>query len=110
MTAAQGNVLFVFVTVPSQAVAKRISRFVVEQRFAACVNIVSGVLSIYRWKGRMERGRELLLIIKTTRRNYAMLEKAVRRLHPYEVPEIIGVQTVVGLPQYLEWVHSESHN
>lgn len=100
----------VFVTVPNQAVGRGISRYVVQQGFAACVNIIPGVKSIYRWKGRVEVGREVLLIIKTTRNKYTMLERAVRKLHPYEVPEIIGLHAAVGLPQYLEWVRTECHN
>lgn len=82
----------------------------VQQGLAACATIVPGVRSIYRWQGRVETGKELLLIIKTTRRSYQALENAVWKLHPYEVPEIIGFYAATGLPQYLEWVDRESHN
>ncbi len=105
-----GEVLIVLVTVPSQVEARKISKFVVEEKFAACANVIPGIRSMYRWKGKVEVAQELLLILKTTRKKYAALEKAVKKLHPYEVPEIIGFRAGVGLPQYLGWVRHEIHH
>jgi periplasmic divalent cation tolerance protein len=69
---------------------------------AACVNLLPGIESIYRWEGKVERAGEVLGIIKTTR--YADLEAAIRELHPYEVPEILALPVAAGLPEYVKWL------
>jgi periplasmic divalent cation tolerance protein len=95
----------VFVTCSSAAEARRIARSVVESRLAACANLLPGsVESVYRWKGRVERAKERLLLIKTTRRKFPALRDAIRRLHSYDVPEIIALPIVAGLPAYLAWI------
>jgi periplasmic divalent cation tolerance protein len=102
------NKIAVLVTCGSAKEARKIARTVVEQRIAACANIVtSPVQSIYRWKGRVESAREFLLIIKTTKVRFAKLEAAVKRLHSYDVPEIIALPIALGASNYLAWV-SES--
>lgn len=97
------DTLLVLVTCPGD-VAAGLAEALVEQRLAACVNALPALRSVYRWQGRVERAEETLLIAKTTRRRYAELETAVRKLHPYEVPEIVAVELAAGLPAYLQWV------
>ncbi len=95
----------VLVTCKSSAEARRIGGAIVARRLAACANVLPGKIeSIYRWKGRVERARETLLILKTTRRRWAKLRDAVRGMHSYEVPEIVAVPILDGLAEYLRWV------
>ncbi|WP_414691411.1 divalent-cation tolerance protein CutA [Noviherbaspirillum sp.] len=102
------EVLLVLTNVPDEAVARAISRLVVEQRLAACVNILPPVRSVYRWQGAVEEASELPLLIKTTRDRYADLEAAIKVAHPYDVPEIVAMPVSAGLPAYLNWVAAES--
>jgi periplasmic divalent cation tolerance protein len=100
--------IVVLVTCGSAKEARKIARAVVEQRLAACVNIAtSPVQSIYRWKGRVESAKEFLLIIKTTQSRFAKLSAAVKRLHSYDVAEIIALPIAGGAATYLNWL-SES--
>ena len=102
------NKIVVLVTCGSAKEARRIARAVVEQRMAACANIVtSPVQSVYRWKGRVESAKEFLLIIKTTQSRFAKLKAEVKRLHSYDVPEIIALPIAAGGIDYLNWI-SES--
>ena len=102
-TAAQVRV--VLVTCGNLAEARRIAKSLVVKRLAACVNIVLGpVESIYHWKGKVEKSRERLLIIKTTAPRLAQLEREVKRLHSYDVPEFIAVPVTAGSQKYLAWL------
>ena len=94
----------VLCTVPDEATARRIASALVAENLAACVNIVPGITSVYRWKGAMETAAELLLIIKTTLGVYTRLQDRIHALHPYELPEIIAVSIDQGLPDYLAWI------
>lgn len=78
------------------------------KKLAACVNIVSGCESHYRWRGKLETAGEVRVLIKTTADRYAELEAAIRALHPYELPEIIAVPVINGLSAYLDWVAEET--
>ena len=98
--------IVVLVSCPSRAIARRLASRLVEGRLAACVNILSGVDSTFRWQGKTERCREVLLLIKTTRRRFERLRRAVVALHPYEVPEIIALPIVAGHQPYLRWVRA----
>jgi len=99
------NKRIVLVTCPSVALARKIACAVVEKRLAACVNIVlSAVESLYTWKGRVERAREYLLVIKTTTKRVAELENEVKRLHSYDVPEFIALPITEGSKKYLSWL------
>jgi len=96
--------LVVLVTVPTLAVARSIARAVLSAHLAACVNIVPGVESHYRWQGKLERGRELLLVIKTSRARWASMAEVVRAKHPYDTPEIVALPLEAGSMQYLAWL------
>lgn len=102
------SILVCFNTCPSLACAESIASALVEARLAACVNIVPGLTSIYRWQGKVEREAECLLIIKTHSEQFDALRKRLAALHPYELPELIAVQAADGLPAYLDWVRAET--
>lgn len=84
--------------------AERIARELVERRLAACVNIVPGLTSVYRWKGNVERDSELLLVIKTRLDRFEPLREVLVSAHPYEVPEVIVLPIVAGHAAYLAWL------
>jgi len=94
----------VLCTVPDEAVARRIASALVGEQLAACVNIVPGITSVYRWNDAIETAPELLLIIKTNMGVYTRLQDRIHALHPYELPEIIAVSIDQGLPDYLAWI------
>lgn len=97
--------IVVLVTCGSAKDARRIARALVEKRLAACGNILEApVRSIYRWKGKVETTKEYLLLIKTSRRRFEPLQKAVKRLHSYDVPEIIALPIARGSRNYLDWI------
>lgn len=97
--------IVVMVTCRSQAEAKKIARAVVEARLAACANVLSGsVQSIYRWKGKVESAKEVLVLVKSTRKRFSALEREIRRLHSYDTPEIIALPIAVGSAAYLRWI------
>ena len=102
------DALLVFTNMPDTEAAKRLARALVDQRLAACVNVLAGCTSVYRWKGEVEEAQEVPVLIKTRQSRYAEVESAIRSLHPYELPEIIAVPVVRGLPDYLEWVAEEA--
>jgi periplasmic divalent cation tolerance protein len=95
----------VLVTCGSAGEAEQIARTLVEQRLAACVNLVgTPVRSVYRWQGKIETASEHLLVIKTSREKLAGLRQQVERLHSYDVPEVIALPIVAGSPKYLRWL------
>ena len=98
------TVLVVLVTCPSLAVGRRLATALVTRHLAACVNLVPRVESLFWWKAKMERCRETLLIMKTTRARFASLKQAVIRLHPYDVPEVLALTVSDGHRPYLAWV------
>ncbi len=93
----------VFITAPANKVSE-IATFLVEKKLAACVNAVEKVNSLYWWKGKIENDSEGLLIIKTKRELFKKLAEEVRKVHPYEVPEIIALPVVDGNEDYLRWI------
>ena len=96
----------VLVTVSSETEAKTIARALVEARLAACVNIIPGLTSIYRWEEKICEDRELLLVIKTQGQKVAALGERIGHLHSYAVPEVIALPIVEGSARYLEWLDS----
>jgi periplasmic divalent cation tolerance protein len=99
-----GRYRVVLVTCASMAEARKIGHAVVEKKLAACANIVAGVESIYRWKGKVERAREALVIMKTSETRLRQLKREVKRLHSYDVPEFIALPIVAGSKEYLQWI------
>jgi periplasmic divalent cation tolerance protein len=100
--------LLVITSLPDRASAETLARALIERRAAACVNIFAPCTSVYRWNGAVETAEEYPLFAKTTRERYSLLERVVRELHPYELPEIIAVPVGGGLPAYLDWVAAET--
>jgi periplasmic divalent cation tolerance protein len=100
--------ILVLTNLPDAAVAKAIARQLVERRLAACVNLLPQVQSIYQWNGAVEEANEITLLIKTMQGRYADLEASIKAAHPYDVPEIIAMPIVQGLPQYLDWIENET--
>jgi len=98
----------VLVTAPDREVAERLARALVGERLAACVNLVPGVRSIYRWEGELHDDEELLLVIKTTAARVDTLAERVSALHPYDLPEVLALPAVGGSAGYLDWVAAES--
>jgi periplasmic divalent cation tolerance protein len=96
--------VIVLSTVAKAEDAERIARALVERRLAACVNVVPGLVSVYRWKGAIERDSEQLLVIKTRRDRFLALSEAIVALHPYEVPEIVALPLGAGHAPYLAWL------
>ncbi|WP_301101812.1 divalent-cation tolerance protein CutA [Propionivibrio sp.] len=102
------KMLLVLTNLPDRATAETLAAALVENRLAACVNILPPCQSVYQWKGAVETADEVPLLIKTTEARYAAIEDAIRARHPYETPEIIAVPVVCGLPSYLGWVAAET--
>ena len=94
----------VLCTCPNMGAAEGIANQLVAAGLAACVNIVPGLKSVYLWEGAVTADDELLLMIKTTAARYQDLEDAIREVHPYELPEIVSVPILAGLPGYLQWI------
>jgi periplasmic divalent cation tolerance protein len=100
------SVLIALCTCPDADVADRISRTLVGEGLAACVNAVPGVTSVYLWEGAVQTDIEVQLLIKTTDARLPELIDRVHELHPYELPEVIAVPVIGGLPDYLQWVQT----
>jgi periplasmic divalent cation tolerance protein len=96
--------IVIFVTCGSEEEGLKIAQALVEERSAACVNLLSPIRSIYRWEGKVWDEKEWLLIIKTQKERFENIEKRVKSLHSYSVPEIIGLPVVEGSSSYLHWL------
>ena len=97
--------IVVLLTCGSAGEARKIGRALVETKLAACANILEApVRSIYRWNGRVESAKEFLIILKSSRKRFAAIEREVRRLHSYDVPEIIALPIARGSQGYLKWI------
>src|ERR1700730_3829344 len=94
----------VLTTAGSQEEAHKIARHLVENRLAACVNIVPQVESIYRWQGKVDSAREWLLLVKTTQERFLAVRDAIRELHSYELPECVVLNIEDGSSEYLQWL------
>lgn len=102
------QIIVILSTAPDEETAARIARALVEERLAACVNRVSPLRSVYRWKGGVVEEAETLLLVKTRADLYDRVEARLRELHPYEVPEVLAFPVSRGWRDYLAWVAEES--
>ena len=100
--------LLVLTNLPDRAAAEKLADALIEQRLAACVNILAPCRSVYRWKNDLQHDEEYPMLIKTTAERYGALEAAIRAGHPYELPEIIALTVERGLPAYLDWVAAQT--
>lgn len=107
--ASQKSVL-VYITAPDLRCARRLAEAIVGARLAACVNLLPGMQSIYRWKGRVERAKEVVLIAKSTARRFPLLVSEVRKLHPYECPCVVALPLTRGFAPYLQWIDRETRD
>jgi len=98
----------VLVTAPDLDTAARLGRALVEERLAACVNLVPGLRSIYRWEGALQDEAEVLLLVKTRADRLEALAVRVKELHPYALPEVLALPATGGSPAYLDWLRTES--
>jgi periplasmic divalent cation tolerance protein len=102
------QILMVMSNAPNKESAHALARALVEAKLAACVNILPGVQSVYRWQGKVEQADEVTLLIKTTRQHYAQLQQTLVSAHPYDVPELIAWPITEGYAPYLQWVDAET--
>ncbi|SCQ17295.1 cutA, putative [Plasmodium ovale] len=94
----------VYVTAPTRDVAEKISNVLLKEKLASCINIIPGVLSMYHWKGEINKDNEVLMMIKTKKNLFSQIVSCVKLNHPYEVPEVIAVPIQYGSKDYLDWV------
>lgn len=98
----------ILTNLPDLTTAQVLARELVESRLAACVNVLPGIHSIYRWEGAVEEAHEVTLLIKSTSTRYDDIEAVITRVHPYDMPEIIAFPISAGLPAYLGWIAAET--
>ena len=94
-------------TCPDAGTAEALAKALVDERLAACVNLVPGVRSIYRWQEEVQQAEEVLLLVKTTAANVALVTARIEELHTYEVPEVVVIRADGGSERYLEWIHRQ---
>ncbi len=102
------DTILVLVTAPDRSEAEKIGGDLLEKKLAACVNIISGVTSIYRWKDKVQTDSEVLMLVKTQRELFNKVKVSIVSLHSYELPEIITINISDGLPEYLNWIIKET--
>ncbi|HRI76297.1 MAG TPA: divalent-cation tolerance protein CutA [Alphaproteobacteria bacterium] len=102
------GIVFIYVTAPSAEVAEHIAAAAVEEKLAACANILPGMTSVYRWQGKVERASEVVVILKTRADVSATLMQRIKTLHPYEVPCAVSLPVLGGLDDYLGWIKAET--
>ncbi len=100
--------ILVVTNVPDRSVAAAIARALLEERLAACVNIGGGVESLYHWQGRIETGEEIPVLVKTRTALYSYVEEAIRKIHPYDTPEVIAIPVAAIDARYLAWLEAET--
>lgn len=100
------EMLLVFTTFEREEDAARVVRTLVEERLAACGNLLPGARSLYRWKGAIEDAREVVVLLKTRKQDWSALVSRLHDLHPYETPECIAVRVAAGAPKYMAWLEA----
>lgn len=108
MSGREPAVCVALTTCPDEGTARRIASALVEERLAACVNVVPELTSVYRWEGLVETESECLLIVKTRPERLEELQRRLEELHPYDLPELVALPVAGGSPAYLKWVVEES--
>ncbi|MDD5592913.1 MAG: divalent-cation tolerance protein CutA [Candidatus Omnitrophica bacterium] len=98
----------IFVTASHKKEAEKIASALIKAKLAACVNIIQGVHSLFRWRGKIDRAREILLIIKTRKTLLSWVIKKVKSLHSYSVPEVIALPIIAGNKEYLKWLNDST--
>jgi periplasmic divalent cation tolerance protein len=98
------SIYLVYCTVANQEEAKSIAQILIRKKLAACCNIVPGVSSVFCWNGEIEESNESLMLIKTTQKKYEQLEKEIKMIHSYSVPEIIATKLETGSSAYVDWI------
>lgn len=104
----KANLSLVLTTVGSAREASRLARLLVQGRFAACVNSIGPIRSTFRWKGRLEKEREWVLLVKTSPESVARVMRFIETAHRYELPEVIAFEATGGLARYMDWVAAET--
>jgi len=99
------NYHMIYCTCPDNEVANQISKTLVQNKLAACVNILPNITSIYTWQGELQQDQELLLLIKSRSDKFEDIKQAIINIHPYELPEIIAVSIDNAVPNYLNWIN-----
>ncbi|MDR2489410.1 MAG: divalent-cation tolerance protein CutA [Desulfovibrio sp.] len=102
------DILFVYVTAPDRATACALAGTLVQERLAACANVLHDIESLYWWQGAMQQSKESVCILKTTAADYAALEKRTRELHTYDVPCIVAMKIARGHADFLQWIAEET--
>ncbi len=98
--------MLIIVTTPSKSEAENITQHLLDEKLIACGNIIGPVHSLFRWSGNIERAEEYLTLMKTRRQLFGLIERKIKTLHSYEIPEILAVQVADGSKTYLEWLES----
>jgi periplasmic divalent cation tolerance protein len=102
------DALLVFTTLPSADKAAELAKVLVEERLAACANLLPAIRSIYRWQGKLQDENEVLVLLKTRAEHLERLKLRILELHPYEVPEVLAVPVEAGYQPYLDWLAGET--
>lgn len=100
--------ILIITNLPDKKGAAALAEALIDQQLAACVNILSPCASVYRWQGKIESVEEIPVLIKTQRQHYERVEQLIKMMHPYELPEVIMVPIMGGLPAYLQWIAAET--
>jgi len=98
----------VFTTVDKKSEAERIALILSKNKLSACAQIIGPIVSFYQWKGKLKKSKEWLCIVKAKRSQYKKIEKAIKEIHPYKLPEIIAIPIIEGSREYLAWIEKEA--
>ena len=102
------DAIVVLCTCPDDTCARALAQTLLNEKLAACVNIIPQVTSLYCWQGKMEESQEVQLVIKSRRTLFGVLQQRIQTLHPYEVPEILAMPVLNGSPAYLQWLQEQT--
>lgn len=102
----QTSAVLALCSAPDKAVARLLSQHLLDARLAACVSVLPGMHSMYHWEGRIEAADEVLMLIKTTSNQLEEMQRVIREIHPYDVPELVCLDISETLPDYLAWIRS----